>query len=194
LVILGYEQHSLARLQALFPSGYQTVDPVFDDEAPYFVNFFIPPGDTVPVLGRLPAPIHYQDILLHGAYVPTTTVSAGQTFTVTLTWESLKKTSNNYTVFVHVLDGTPEAADAPLKANHDSPPCYGTEPTWEWQPGEYILDEHSLAIPPDLPAGEYLVGVGMYDSATLERLAPADTGLQTRWDEAIISSITVTAR
>jgi len=193
LNILGYEHRSLARLQSLFLSGYQTTDPIFGDSAPYFVNFFIPPG-KVPVPGRLPSPITYRQIALHGVHAPETTLRAGQTLTITLTWESLEPLSESYTVFAHLLDGRPEAAEAPLVTQHDSLPCDATEPTWRWQPGEYVLDEHVLTVPSDQPAGEYLLGVGLYDSATLVRLPPSGENLLTRWDEAIVGSITVITR
>jgi len=191
IVVLGYEHRTLSQLQTLFPSGCQTADPIFDDGAPYFVNFIIPPGET-PILGELPSPITYQGIALHGVYVPQTDVSPGQMLTVTLTWESLEQTTENYTVFVHLLDGTPQAAESPLAAQHDGPPCHAAEPTRRWRPGEYILDEHTLLVPTDLPGGEYLLGVGLYDSNTLERLPPLGKDLLIRWDEAIVHTITIT--
>jgi hypothetical protein len=194
LTVLGYETRSLSRLEVLFPSGQQTTDPLFDDDAPYFRDFVIAPATEVPVLGKLPAPIIYQDIQLHGVHVPESTILAGQALSVTLTWETLQPTSHNYTVFVHLLDASPEAAQEPLKAQHDGPPCDGAEPTWHWQPGEYILDEHVLAIPAGLPAGEYPLGVGLYDADTLQRLPPAGEGLRVRWDEAIVGTVTVTGK
>ena len=194
LVILGYEHRSLDRLQALFPSGQQTTDPIFNGDAPYFVDFTIPPGTRVPVPGNLPDPITYQDIVLHGVHVPQPTVSASQALTITLTWETMKPTSANYTAFAHLLDREAEATQDPLKAQHNGLPCNGAEPTWHWQPGEYILDEHVLTIPPDLPAGEYLLGVGLYDADTLERLSLTSKALKTRWDEVIVGEITVTGK
>jgi hypothetical protein len=191
VVILGYEHHTLSRLQTLFPSGYQAVDPIFNDGDPYFVNFFIPPGEA-PILGELPSPITYQSIALHGVHVPRTTILPGQMLTVTLTWESLEQTTENYTVFVHLLDGTPQAAESPLVTQHDGPPCDAAEPTRRWQTGEYILDEHILLAPSDLPSGEYLLGVGLYNSNTLERLPPTGKNLLIRWDEAIVHTITIT--
>lgn len=191
LVILGYEHRSLPRLQALFPSGYRTTDPIFEEADPYFVDFLIPPGTEVPVPGRLPAPITYQDIALHGVHVNQTTVTAGQALTVTLTWEILRPIAANYTAFVHLLDGEIEATESPLKAQHDGTPCNGAEPTWHWRSGEYVLDEHELAVPGDLTAGEYLLGVGLYDADTLQRLPPAGEALDVRWDEAIVGSIKV---
>ena len=191
VVILGYEHRSLDRLRALFPSGQQATDPLFDGDAPYFVDYTIPPGTRIPVPGNLPASITYQDVVLHGVHVAQPTVSAGQSLTITLTWETLKPVSGNYVAFVHLLDGGPEAGQNPLKAQHDGLPCDGAEPTWRWQPGEYVLDEHVLTVPPDLPAGEYLLGVGLYDADTLQRLPPASKALETRWGEAIVGTITV---
>jgi hypothetical protein len=192
LVILGYEHRSLPRLQALFPSGLQTVDPLFDDSAPYFVDFRVPAGTDVPVSGRLGSSIVYGDVLLDGVHLSATTVAAGYPLTVTLAWRVRGPVPGSATVFVHLLDPSPEAASAPLKTQHDGVPCYGAEPTQHWQPGEYVLDEHALLVPPDLPPGEYLIGAGLYDTQTLERIAPASDDLDLQWDEAIVGSITVT--
>jgi hypothetical protein len=51
-----------------------------------------------------------------------------------------------------------------------------------------------MAIATDLPAGEYLLGVGLYDADTLERLPPAGEGLRVGWDEALVGTITVTGK
>ncbi len=195
IVILGYEHRSQSKLRALFPSGHQTIDPLFAAGSAYFANFFVPPGAEVLIPGALPSPITYREnILLHGVHVPETTIVAGQALTVTLSWEILEPTLKSYTVFVHLLDGRLAAEEAPLVAQHDSLPCDGAEPTWHWQPGEVVLDEHVLALPADLPAGEYLLGVGLYDSDTLARLTPAGKDLLVRWNEAIVGPITVITR
>jgi hypothetical protein len=183
----------LPRLQALFPSGHRTIDPLFGDDVPYFVSFYVSPGTDIAVPGRLPSPITYGDVRLDGVQLSKTTVSAGHPFTVTLVWTAERPVPDSATVFVHVLDGRPEAVEAPLKAQHDGLPCYAAEPTHHWRPGEYILDEHVLATLPDLPPGEYLLGVGLYDTHTLERIPPTGDSLNLRWDEAIVGSIVVTA-
>jgi hypothetical protein len=36
-------------------------------------------------------------------------------------------------------------------------------PSWSWQPGDLILQIHSIYIPPETAAGEYQVAVGIYD-------------------------------
>jgi len=189
VVIEGYEHRTLPRLQALFPAGYREADSFFGGGEPYFVSFFVPPGAEVPLPGRLPFPIVYDDILLLGVDLSEPAVRAGRTLTVTLAWQPTRSVPVGYTVFVHLLDG--EAADNPLRAQHDGPPCGGAEPTWRWQPGERILDEHVLAVPPDLPGGIYLLGVGLYDPETQERLVPGGEDLRTSWDEPIVGEITV---
>jgi hypothetical protein len=193
VIVLGYEHRTVGRLRQLYSSGYQTFDPKLGRDAPYFVNFFVPPDARAAVPGALSSPLEYGDVLLHGVHLSAPTISAPDTLTATLTWEILEPSSNDYTAFVHLLDGRPEAADAPLRGQHDSPPCNSTEPTWKWRPGEYVLDEHVLNPPADLPLGEYLLGIGLYDSLTKRRVPPAGKDLQIRWDEAIVGSVTVVA-
>jgi hypothetical protein len=45
-----------------------------------------------------------------------------------------------------------------------------------WAAGEIIADPHLIALPPDLPSGEYRLLVGMYDLETLTRLTRLDGG------------------
>jgi hypothetical protein len=89
---------------------------------------------------------------------------------VSLSWRSLHSTEGNYTVFVHLIDESERAW-----AQHDGEPVGGSRPTSSWQPGEEITDHHGLALPADLPPGEYRLAVGLYDVATGERL-PVVTG------------------
>ena len=52
----------------------------------------------------------------------------------------------------------------------DGPPGGGQAPVRGWLPGEYVTDERSLRVPPDLADGEYRLGVGFYDPVTGVRL------------------------
>jgi hypothetical protein len=88
---------------------------------------------------------------------------------VSLSWRSLGSTEGDYTVFVHLIDGSER-----VWAQHDGGPAGGSRLTSSWQPGEEITDHHGLALPADLPPGEYSLAVGLYDAATGERL-PVDT-------------------
>jgi hypothetical protein len=94
-----------------------------------------------------------------------------RTVTVRLYWQALGETTTPYKVFVHVV---PANGTAPL-AQHDGPPAGGALPTTAWLSGEYIADEHIVALPDGLPPGAYRVLVGLYDpqgGARVPAIAP----------------------
>ena len=97
-------------------------------------------------------------------------VVPGRELRVRLDWRAVGPVARDYTVFVHLLDGQQR-----LVAQRDSPPLDGHYPTSIWQPGERVADEVSLAVPPDLPAGDYYLEIGLYYRPTMERL-PARGG------------------
>jgi hypothetical protein len=72
----------------------------------------------------------------------------------------------DYTVFTHLLD--PENQRV---AGQDNPPVSGTYPTTLWVPGEIITDPYPIALPADLPPGNYTIEVGFYVAETGLRLA-----------------------
>lgn len=76
---------------------------------------------------------------------------------------------NDWTVFTHVVD-TGET----VVAGHDSRPGSGSLPTVRWQPGWRVLDEYQIALPADLPPGEYGLRVGLYlaDGSRLPATGP----------------------
>jgi hypothetical protein len=81
----------------------------------------------------------------------------GQSLRLLLYWQALEAPAEDYTVFVHALDGSDE-----LIAQQDNPPVRGTRPTSAWEPGEVVVDPYDLPIPEDLPPGEVRVIVGLY--------------------------------
>jgi hypothetical protein len=91
----------------------------------------------------------------------------GKRLTVRLAWKATATPARRYAVFVHLGDATR------VWAQSDSPPAGGARPTTGWLAGEYIVDEHALDLPDDLPADVYTLYVGLYDPQTNIR-APAD--------------------
>ena len=94
---------------------------------------------------------------LLGATCELADLQPGTPFTVTLVWRAEETPSASYHVFLHLLG--PEGG---LIAQSDSIPANWTRPTTGWLPGEYITGTHTLAIPPDAPAGEYALLAGLY--------------------------------
>jgi len=87
---------------------------------------------------------------------------------VTLVWRSLGANTQDFTVFVHAL-----ASDDTIIGQSDSPPAGGTRATTSWVGGEYIVDEHVLA----LHAESVRLRIGLYEPATGARLS-TDTGAE----------------
>jgi hypothetical protein len=108
-------------------------------------------------------------IALRGYDLSAGSVAAGETVTLTLHWEARAVPSTDYQVFVHLVGAGPEPV-----AQGDGPPLMGDYPTRVWAPGEITVDPHVVALPADLPAGQYRLLVGMYDLETLTRLARPD--------------------
>lgn len=102
-------------------------------------------------------------VALTHAQVPQT-VQRGDAFTITLFWASRAPVDRDYTVFVHLVRPNGE-----FIAAFDGQPHEGLYPTSFWEPGEVIVDARRLHL--DVPPGDYLLRVGLYDLASGERLA-----------------------
>jgi hypothetical protein len=96
---------------------------------------------------------------------PPLQATVGATLPLTLTWEALGAFEEDYTVFIHLA-----AADKVPLAQVDSQPLAGAYATTFWEVGQRLADPYLLAIPPDLPPGEYELLVGMYLASTGARL------------------------
>jgi 4-amino-4-deoxy-L-arabinose transferase-like glycosyltransferase len=125
-------------------------------EAPDFIShpMSLSVGDAVRFLG-------YD---LDGQAAP-----AGGTLHLTLYWEALSEMDASYTVFNHLIDG-----ENHTWGQKDGIPGAGTLPTSSWIAGEYVADEYEIVIRTDTPPGQYLLETGMYDLATMGRLAVLD--------------------
>ena len=115
---------------------------------------------------------------------------AGDTVHLTLEWQSLAPAEESYTVFVHLID----LANRPLLAL-DYTPLGGSTPThlWipKWLPGQKMLDPYRLELPDDLPPGEYLIEVGLYEMTGGRRLHLADAAGNLAGDRYILGSLVV---
>ncbi len=92
--------------------------------------------------------------------------SAGEPLDIILYWQADKFVEDEYTVFVHLLDG-----NGCLVTNHDGSPADSRYPTIAWQPGMIIPDRHVLNLAPNLASGQYEIRAGLYNLQTGERVA-----------------------
>ena len=107
-------------------------------------------------------------------------VSAGATIPFHLYWQAEAATATNYQVFNHLLD-----AEGNLVAQIDGPPL--PDPllrrgTMDWDDPEEIIysREYALALPEDLPPGEYTIVTGFYRRDNGQRLL-TPTGEDALW-------------
>jgi len=86
---------------------------------------------------------------------------------LTFYWQARREMGEDYTVFVHLLDGEEIVAQA------DSQPQDGDYPTSIWDEGEVVIDKHRLTTG-ELPPGEHDLWAGIYLLETMERLPVID--------------------
>lgn len=84
---------------------------------------------------------------------------------VALWWDALKPLPLDYTVSIQLFDPSGERM-----GQHDGWPVAGYAPTSGWQPGQTILDRHSLLLPSQLQPHPYRLIVGLYYWRTGEHL------------------------
>jgi hypothetical protein len=96
-------------------------------------------------------------------------VTPPETCQVNLYWQAVRPMGRDYTVFVHLV-----GADGATVTQHDGPPGDAFFPTSTWLVGERVFDSHPLALPVDMPPGDYTVSVGVYHLPTAERLQAVD--------------------
>ncbi len=116
---------------------------------------------------RVENPVEYvfgEQIALVGYALPQG-IARGESVAVKLFWRARAAISDDYTVFVHLVD-----ANGKLVAQRDAEPQRGAYPTSFWDAGEIVADGYEIAIPRDTPPGEYQVRVGLYRAADGMRL------------------------
>ena len=127
-------------------------------------------------------------IRLLGYRVDSIDIRAGDALTVLLLWQPDDRLTEDYHVFLHLLDG-----DGKLVAQHDGVPSNGERSTWTWRGAEVIQDVHVVFTDPGLSSGTYSLFAGMYDLLTGVRLpAKNATGERLSEDRIPLESIQVT--
>lgn len=95
--------------------------------------------------------------------------AAGEVTQLQLLWRADAVPARRYKVFLQLLDSRNQVI-----AQRDAEPAGESRPTTSWQPGETVLDNHGVLIPPGTPPGSYRRIVGMYDPETGQRLKLPD--------------------
>ena len=117
--------------------------------------------------GVLQAPPAQPDVTLNARFGEHITLegyaldtSSPQLIGVTLFWQTDAQLDTRYKITVQIID--PDQPTQPV-AQHDSEPANNRALTIDWQPGSTVIDNHGLALPTELPSGEFRLIVGMYE-------------------------------
>lgn len=95
----------------------------------------------------------------------------GENLLLILFWQVNDPAVVDYTTFVHIVDNR-EA----MLTQQDQPPVSGLIPTTLWRRGQVVSDRYTLTMPEGAALGTYQIYVGLYDPATVTRLAVAQQG------------------
>ena len=105
-------------------------------------------------------------IRLTGVEMVNPRVQAGDNVVVLMYWQATQRIAKDYTVFVHLIDGSGN-----MVGGADHPPGDGKKPTTGWAPGKTVVDWAIVPIDAALPPGsDYKLEIGLYDLRTMERL------------------------
>jgi hypothetical protein len=103
-----------------------------------------------------------------------------------LIWESIAPTATDWTEALHLI-----AANGQIVAQDDRQPCDNSYPTTIWQPGELIVEDRTIDLPPDVPAGDYTLSVVWYHASDNTRLPAFSATGQALGDSLRLGTVTV---
>lgn len=115
--------------------------------------------------------------------------TAGARVQLTLYWQATGRPALAETAFVHLVDGSGK-----LVAQADGPPGGTAMPTSIWEPGQVVVDTHTLTLPPGLPPGIYHLHVGLYNLASGARLTASGPDLAPGADDVDLGPVTIGGR
>ena len=110
-------------------------------------------------------------IRLKGYSLLTPELRSGDIVQLTLYWEAVQAVKERYKVFTHLVDGRGN-----IVGQRDSEPAGGSRLTSAWAPGDVIVDNYGLQIPPGTPPGEHTLRIGMYSLTDGRRLPVSEAG------------------
>jgi len=123
-------------------------------------------ADAGATLVPIEAPVDVgHDVWFLGYDLPRESVPPGDPLEVVLHWRIQNLPDHPYTVFVHLVD-----AHTDTYANGDA----NLYLTLFWSEGETFTGHHVLWTPPDMPPGDYLIQIGMYNPDTGQRATVYD--------------------
>lgn len=123
---------------------------------------------------------------LLGYDLPTSTIAAGQSGTITLYWKAYSALQHDYVVSLRLTDGHF------YWWRHDGRPAAETYPTTYWPAGQVVSGRLTYDVPPATPPGTYYLEVGSYGQGVGSDLNVLKNGDVPDGTTAKLARITVT--
>ncbi|MCC6455694.1 MAG: hypothetical protein IT328_12160 [Caldilineaceae bacterium] len=158
-------EHEDFRSRLLLPGVFPTITTDFmvrDAAGQLYAQVYTRPAATLPArTPRFPLEVAVGDgISLVGYDLLPEVAHVGGPLYIQYHWQVTEPPRTDWTVFSHLVDSS-----GSVVTGFDSPPGRGSLVTTRWQPGWRVLDEVELALPADLPSGEYILRMGLYDAS-----------------------------
>ena len=173
-VLTDANPEALPALQAAFPAGRRARATAYGDRLA-LETYQVPAGQTAQVMVATSRNVNFGAVAqLTGYTLETQTLRPGDEIRLNLVWKAETRTPSGYKIFIHLI-GPPKSDGNPIYAQHDAEPCLNSYPTWQWTPGELVVDRYSIRIPADVPVGSYSLQAGWYEAVEGgERLTATD--------------------
>ncbi|MDP3277430.1 MAG: sulfatase-like hydrolase/transferase [Deltaproteobacteria bacterium] len=114
----------------------------------------IAPGRPRPT-PQHPTEIHIGDVVRVAGWDGPDTVRAGESMTLVVHFEVLKRIEASWDMFAHLTGSR-------MARNLDHEVIEGVYPMARWQPGQWLRDRWTVNLPADLAPGEYTFSLGFY--------------------------------
>jgi hypothetical protein len=120
-------------------------------------------------------PVRFADEIALVAYsVDQTSLERGAGTAVTLHWEALRQPTQDHKVVTYI-----RGADGKQWDGQQESLSGGSVPVTEWQPGRWLFQQTFVRVESNVPPGEQLLTVGIYDSRGRQLISPqADRSLE----------------
>ena len=192
-VVVSEDTRSVPEIKRVFPDSVRT-SALAIDGTPYAAVYAVPAG-TRPVLApNQTRQVEYGGLLeLLGDSLPAAPAAAGNQISVDLFWQLDRATPADLRRFVHVI-GPKQANGSTIYAQTDSDPCDNAYPTWQWKPGQIMIEHVNIGLPTNVPTGVYQIFTGWYDANGQQRLTAVDTSNEARSDTVELGTLWVSGK
>lgn len=192
LIIVTPEEdpHTLAKVQAAFPAG-QIVAELPLGEQPYLVAYRTPAGSVAQTGPSHPLELHFPNgVQLIGYDAPESPGHPGTLLKFRLYWQATEPLTQVYKSFMHLWGTPPPTEGGRIWGQEDAQPCDNSYPYAWWVPGDMVVEERWIQVPPETPPGEYHLVVGMYQD-NQPRLPITDAAGQPLGDFWLLTPVTI---